>query len=204
MKRFMTRSAVIIVPLVVLYLGVGWNLKGGIFRPAQKVRSIISPPEDTEEESSNVERDIENFNLLKSWEANMVFGQGFGHAFTEFLPSNDFAQSNFGHVGHNSILWLLWIGGIVGLTCVLLYLGIAAFFFARTLRRATAFDDRVALLTALCIMLTYLLQAFGDMGTEAIPFDFFIAVALAIIGRLTARLGGWPAPPAMARLTPVG
>ncbi len=194
MKRLVTQGFVLMLPVLMMYFVVGWSARSSIFKPVQKIRSIIAPAEETEEESSNVERDIENFNLLKSWEGNMIFGQGFGHAFTEFVPSNDFSQSNFGHVGHNSVLWLLWIGGIVGLTCVLLYLGIAAFFFARTLRKAQTFDDRVALLTALSIMVTYVLQAFGDMGTEAIPFDFFIAVALAIIGRLTTRLGAWPVP----------
>ncbi len=193
MKRLVTQTMALMLPVLLLYFVVGWNAKGALFKPVQKVRSIIAPAEETEEESSNVERDIENFNLLKSWERDMIFGQGFGHAFTEFIPSNDFAQSNFGHVGHNSVLWLLWIGGIVGFTGTLLYLAVAAFFFARALRKAQAFDERVALLTALSIMVTYLLQAYGDMGTEAIPFDFFIAVALAIIGRLTTRLGAWPA-----------
>ena len=200
------------LPVLLIYFVVGWNAKGGLFKPVQKVRSIIAPAEETEEESSNVERDIENFNLLKSWERDMVFGQGFGHAFTEFVPSNDFAQSNFGHVGHNSVLWLLWIGGIVGFTGTVLYLAVAAFLFARAVRKAQAFDERVALLTALSIVLTYLLQAFGDMGTEAIQFDFFIAAALGIIGRLTTRLGAWPvtsaaratASPAPVSLLPLG
>lgn len=191
MKRLATQVMVLMLPVLVLYVAVGWSAQSKLFRPVQKIRSIVAPAEDTEEESSNVERDIENFNLLKSWERDMVFGQGFGHAFTEYLPSNDFRQSNFGHIGHNSVLWLLWIGGIAGLTGTLMYLGVAAFFFARALRKAQVFDERVALLTALCIMLTYLLQAFGDMGTEAIGFDFFIAVALGIIGRLTTRLRAW-------------
>ncbi len=192
MKRFVTQAAVASLPLLLIYFAVGWNAKGGVFRPVQKIRSIVAPPEDTEEESSNVERDIENFNILKSWERDMLFGQGFGHAFTEFLPSNDFAQSNFGHIGHNSILWLMWIGGMVGFTCVTSYLAVAAFLFARALRKAQTFDERVALQTALCIMLTYVLQAFGDMGTEAIQFDFFVAAALGIIGRLAVARGAWP------------
>jgi hypothetical protein len=193
MKRALTQLAVALIPVVLLYAGAGWNTKGGsFFRPVQKVRSIVAPVADSEEESSNVERDIENFNLLKSWERDMFVGQGFGHAFTEFLPSNDFAQSNFGHVGHNSILWLLWIGGLSGFTAILMYLGVAAFFAARTLRRTTEFRDRAALLVALGVLLTYLNQAFGDMGLVSVQFVFFVAAAIAIIGRLATRHGAWP------------
>jgi hypothetical protein len=192
MKRKLTRAAVLIIPVLLVYGAAGWNTRSGrFFAPVQKVRSIVAPPEDTEEESSNVERDIENFNLMKSWERNMVFGQGFGHAFTEFVPSNDFGQSAFGHIGHNSILWLLWIGGIVGFTGVLAYLAVGVFLAGRALRLATAWRERVALLVSLSIIITYLMQAFGDMGTQAMMFDFFVGAALAIAGRLATKAGAW-------------
>ena len=197
MKRKAVRLAVLLAPVLLLYTVAGWSqTTGRLFAPVQKVRSIIAPAEDTEEESSNVERDIENFNLMKSWEQNMIFGQGFGHAFTEYIPSNDFRQSAFGHIGHNSILWLLWIGGIVGFTCVLGYLAVGLFFLGRTLRVATEWRERVALLVSLGIICTYLMQAFGDMGTQAIMSDFYVGTALAIIGRLATKANVWrlPAP----------
>lgn len=184
MKRFATQIGVAMLPVVALYIAAGWNAHGGIFKPVAKIRSIVAPAEDTEEESSNVERDIENFNITKSWERNMFFGQGFGHAFTEFTPSNDFAQSRFGHIGHNSVLWLLWIGGITGFTGVTLYLVVAVFLLGRSLPKITRWDERAAVLVALGIVLTYLMQAFGDMGMLSIQFDFFVAVAVAISGRL--------------------
>lgn len=193
-KRLATQVMVAMIPLVLLYTAVGWNARGGIFKPVAKVRSIIAPAADTEEESSNVERDIENFNLLKSWERDPMLGQGFGHAFNEFLPSNDFAQSAFGHIGHNSVLWLLWIGGIFGFFGVWLYLGITSFFFARALRLASDVSERVGLLVAIGVIITYLLQSFGDMGTQAMQFVFFVSVAVAIIGRSASRHGVWRAP----------
>lgn len=193
-KRFATQVLVAMIPVLLVYTAVGWNARGGIFKPVVKVRSIIAPAADTEEESSNVERDIENFNLLKSWERDPILGQGFGHAFKEFLPSNDFAQSSFGHIGHNSVLWLMWIGGIFGFFGVWLYLGITSFFFARALRRASDVSERVGLLVAIGVIITYLLQSFGDMGTQAMQFVFFVSVAVAIIGRSASRHGVWRAP----------
>ncbi|MFO0600858.1 MAG: hypothetical protein U0228_36445 [Myxococcaceae bacterium] len=191
MKRRITRFGVAMLPVLALYMAAGWNSHSGVFGPVQKVRSIIAPAEDTEEESSNVERDIENFNLMKSWERNMLFGQGFGHAFTEFLPSNDFRQSNFGHVGHNSILWVLWIGGVFGFTGVLLWVAIALFFLGRTLPRTDDWRERTALYVSLAAIVTYLMQAFGDMGTQSIMFTFFTGVAVATIGRLAMKHGAW-------------
>lgn len=190
-KRALTQFAVAMVPVLLLYTAVGWNQRGGVFKPVAKLRSIVAPAAETEEESSNAERDIENFNLLKSWERDMVLGQGFGHAFTEFIPSNDFAQSAFGHIGHNSVLWLLWIGGIAGFFGVWLYLGVTSFFFARAIKVVDDTNERIGLLVAISIIITYLLQAFGDMGTQAMQFVFFVSVAVAIIGRSASRHRQW-------------
>ena len=121
----------------------------------------------------------------------MFFGQGFGHAFTEFVPSNDFRQSAFGHVGHNSILWLLWIGGIFGFTAVFGYLAVGLFLLGRALPVTVDWRQRVALLVSVGVIVTYLMQAFGDMGTQSIMFDFFVGIALAIAGRLATRAGVW-------------
>jgi hypothetical protein len=203
-KRFLTQVLVAMIPVVVLYVAVGWNARGGVFKPVVKLRSIVAPAADTEEESSNVERDIENFNLLKSWERDPMLGQGFGHAFTEFLPSNDFAQSAFGHIGHNSVLWLLWIGGIFGFFGVWLYLGITSFFFARTVRVVTDVTERVGLLVAMAIILTYLLQSFGDMGSQSMQFVFFVSVAVSIVGRAATRHGQWSVRSVSAVTAPKG
>lgn len=187
-KRFFVRAMVVLSPVVILYVGAGWNSRGSaVFAPVIKLRSIVAPPEDSEEESSNVERDIENYNILKSWERSMLVGVGFGHAFTEFVPSNDFRQSNYGHVGHNSILWLLWIGGLVGFTLVLFYIPVTTYLIARTLKAASSWPERVALFTALTILITYLLQAFGDMGMVTTQYNFFVAVAVGMAGRLATK-----------------
>jgi hypothetical protein len=196
MKRLLTQALVASLPVLLVYTAVGWNARGGIFVPVVKLRSIVAPAAESEEESSNVERDIENFNLIKSWERDLWLGQGFGHAFTEFIPSNDFAQSNFGHIGHNSVLWLLWIGGVVGFFGVWFYVAVAVYLFARTLHVTAPPLERVALWTSMAVIITYLLQAFGDMGTQSIQFAFFVSSALAVIGRGASRHAVWQWRPA--------
>jgi hypothetical protein len=192
MKLKLKKLVVALSPLLFVYVIAGWNQQTSkVFAPVQKVRSIVAPAQDTEEESSNVERDIENYNLMKSWERDMLFGQGFGHAFTEFVLSNDFKQSNFGHVGHNSILWLWWIGGVFGFTAVMGYLVVGLYFLGRALPATKDWRERVALFVSLSIIVTYLMQAFGDMGTQSVMFDFFVGIALAIVGRFATRANAW-------------
>jgi len=84
-------------------------------------------------------------------------------------------------------LWLLWIGGVVGFGVVLFYLAVTAYLIARVLRYSGAWRERVALLASLSIILTYLFQAFGDMGLVNSQFCFFVSGAVAIAGRLAAR-----------------
>jgi O-Antigen ligase len=196
MKRFVTRTAVMLLPVVAIYVVAGWNQRGGVFAPVHKIRTIVAPEAATEEESSNAERDTENYNIVTTWKENMFLGQGFGHAFHEYSPSNDFGQSNFGHVGHNSILWVMWIGGVVGFTGIFGYLIVALFLLGRTLHVARDWHDRVALLVSLSIVMTYLLQAFGDMGTQSALIDFCVACAMAIIGRTSTKWGVWAREPA--------
>jgi len=165
------------------------HVRRGFFRPVAEVRAILAPRAETDDAGSNAERDIENFNISKSWQSHMFFGQGFGHAFTQFVPANDFSQSRFGQIGHNGILWLLFLGGVFGFTGVLLYLAVAVFLIGLTLKRTGVFRERVALLVALSVFITYLMQAFGDMGLISSQFAFFVGVSVAIAGRLAAKHG---------------
>jgi len=195
-KRALLRGSVVLGPLFAAYLLLGWDQEGVRgFGLAQTIRSLVAPVEGSKHESSNVERDIENYNLIKSWEASPLVGQGFGHAFIEYLPSNDFSQSNFGHVGHNSLLWLLWIGGVLGFSGVLLYLGVGIYFFARAFRRIRAPDERAALLVAVSALIVFVNQCYGDMGTQSIQIVLFVGVALTVIGALATRGGAWPVAP---------
>jgi hypothetical protein len=95
----------------------------------------------------------------------------------------------------------MWIGGIVGFTGVLLYLAVGLYFLGRALEGTKGWRERAGLMVSLSICVTYLVQAFGDMGTQSIMLDFFVATALAIAGRLATKAGAWV--PASAPLSVV-
>jgi hypothetical protein len=187
-KRFVVRWSIILSPVIALYVGVGWNSHSKAFLPVEKLKSVVMTDEDSDEGASNLERDLENYNILQTWKAaGLMFGEGFGHHFREYVPVFDFRQSGFGLIGHNSILWLLWIGGVVGFGVVLFYLAVTCYLLARLLRYSKAWQERVALFASLSIIMTYLFQAFGDMGLVNEQFCFFVSAAVAIIGRLATR-----------------
>jgi hypothetical protein len=150
-----------------------------------------SPEEGSLDEASSEERNIENYDVVRTWKDNMFFGQGFGHHFREWRPVFDFAQSGHGLQGHNSILWVMWIGGLVGFTGIFLHLAVTLFLMGRTYRRASAPFERAALVVALSAIITYLNQAFGDMGTQSVQMGCFTAVATTIVAQLALRNGAW-------------
>jgi hypothetical protein len=204
-KRAVMRLMLVLAPVVALYTVAGWNTSGGrLFAPVQKVKTIVAPPKGTEEETSNTDRDTENYDLLRSWEGHKALGQGFGFRFTEFRPLNDFKPSNYGQIGHNSILWLLWIGGLSGFFGVMLYVGVSVFFAGRTLPLVGVPEERAALTIALAVLVTYMNQAFGDMGTQSYAIDLLVAVAVAVVGQLATRHGAWLQQPVAALRHPPG
>lgn len=191
-KRAVARFALRAALPGALYLAVGWFLPSvSVFAPAAALRAAVAPAPGSELDSSSLERDIENYNLIRSAASRPLFGQGFGHAFTEYVPSFDFAQSNFGHTAHNSVLWLLWIGGALGFVGVFLYVGIVSFYWARTTPRCTDGCERVALYVSLGVLLSYLSQAFGDMGTQSSLINFFVASAVTIVAQLASKHRAW-------------
>jgi hypothetical protein len=91
-------------------------------------------------------------------------------------------------------LWLLWIGGAVGFLGVWLYLGVACFFFARALRQTSVLHERIGLLVSSSVIITYLLQSFGDMGALSMMFVFFVSATLGVIGKTVIRTVPWHVP----------
>lgn len=188
-ERKIRRTAFMLSPLGLVYIGAGWNSAAGIFKPVRTIRSAV----DSDVDSSTLWRDIENFNLIATWRQNPIMGTGYGHGFTEFipLPPVDYALERF--VPHNSVLsqWaftgyfgytaltLLWVGGV--------YFAIRAYLFA------TKPTEKAAALVALAAVPIYYLQCYGDMGLGSWTGVFMMGPSLAMAGQLAVAVGAWPA-----------
>ena len=189
-KRSFTKLTLLLIPVVGLYLAVGWDKSAGIFGPAKMVRSVI----DSKSDRSTWDRDVENWNMILSLQPEPILGRGFGTEYTEFIVGDDISAGfpMFRSVPHNALLgWFLFCGvlgftGLWSLWVALVYLA------ARVYRRATVPLDRVAALTSVSIVMIVGAVAYGDMGLLSVQAKVLIGLALAFIGKLAVATGAWP------------
>jgi hypothetical protein len=197
LKRRTLQAAVLLAPLAMLYLAVGWQQNPfgthPFWGPARLVKSLVRG--DPRQAGADY-RDMENFNLLFTWSENAFVPLGFGHRFEEpiALPDISFVMPAYAYHPHNSILWLWAIGGPLGFTALFLPVVTMVFLAARAYPLAKHPVDRTALLTALSFVTTYLLQCWGDMATLSYFGSLGLALSLAVISKLAMRTGAWPAP----------
>jgi hypothetical protein len=188
-KKAVRKALVVLAPLIAVYLIVGQNRSGTFFKPARQIMSVTN-----QEDSSSGTRDIENFNLIVTLKPNKLLGNGWGHEYIELVRADDisvfFAQYRF--IAHNSVLWLWTIGGLIGFSIIWMQL-VAGVFFAR---RAYLFArnplEQSTAMTALVIMSTYMMQAWGDMGVIAPTATLTVALAIAAAAKLAVSTGAFP------------
>jgi O-antigen ligase/polysaccharide polymerase Wzy-like membrane protein len=193
LKRFLTRSVLAALPVLLLYIAVGWNSHASIFTPIRVFRTVG----DSEIDGSTLFRDIENYNLVYTMMRNPIVGAGFGVPFDEHVTTPDisfFREYHF--MPHNSVLGLWGFTGLFGFTGLSAALVVGVFLAARSYRLARAPGDRVAAFTALGMILIYMIQCYGDIGFSERLSIFLVGPALAVAGQLALSTGGWGARPA--------
>jgi hypothetical protein len=195
-KRVLTRGALLVAPLFVMYLLVGQHRPYGVFAPAAKIMSVIR-----QNDASSSTRDIENYNLIQTLKRGRVLGSGFGHKYLEISKAYDisavFAQYRF--IAHNSVLWLWSIAGVVGFTALWMFLPIAVFLATRSYYHARTPFERTAGAVVVATIIIWMLQAWGDMGSQSWPGNLLLASVLAVAGRLAVITGAWPQGVALLR-----
>jgi hypothetical protein len=190
LKRIATKTFVYAIPFVVVYLAIGKDKPRGIFKPAAMIMSV-----GKQEDASSKTRDIENYNLIQTLKPNMVFGTGWGHEYIEVVRAFDISTvfAQYRYIAHNSMLWLISIGGIVGFTLLWVPFSIAVFLGVRAYRFADNWFDRTAASSALSVLAIFVVQAWGDMGTQGMWSGQVISSALVVIAKLAYSTGAWPA-----------
>ncbi|WP_306449846.1 exopolysaccharide repeat unit polymerase, partial [Corallococcus interemptor] len=193
LKKLVTRGLIACSPLLVVYFLVGWGSSSSVFKPVATFRSII---EGQHAEGELDYRDIENLNLIATWNTNPVFGTGYGHEFLEPypLPNIAFVFPTYRFHPHNSLLGLLAFGGWFGFTGVWMYLVVTVYLSARAYHRAYAAEHRTACLVIVGVVASYLNQVFGDMGIISYICTFQVAVCSILAGKLAMVTGAWPWP----------
>jgi hypothetical protein len=86
------------------------------------------------------------------------------------------------------------VGGVVGFTMLWLTLVVGIYLAGRSNRFATTRLEEAASQVVVAMIITYEVQAYGDMGMQAWSGVFLLGLALAAAGRLALATGAWPAP----------
>jgi O-Antigen ligase len=190
LKRLLIRSVVYALPLIVIYLFAGRHRSTGIFKPASLVMSVTQ-----QKDASSKTRDIENYNLIQTIKPNKLLGSGWGHEYVEVNKAYDIAEvfAQYRYVAHNSVLWLLSIGGMVFFSVMWMPICVTILLAARSYRWAVTAEERTVAAGILGVMMTYVIQAWGDMGTQGMSTCLIVAMAMAASAKLAHQTGAWPA-----------
>ncbi|HKC58506.1 MAG TPA: O-antigen ligase family protein [Myxococcales bacterium] len=193
LKKRIAQGVAICLPLIALYVAVGWSSSARVFGPVRTLRSIV----DSGTDSSTLWRDWENYNLYSTIKAHPLLGTGFGHGYDEVvkLPDISKAYELYRFAPHNSVLGLLAYSGAIGFAGMWLFLALGVFFAVRSYRFSTTPRDRTTALVTVCILVTYLVHCYGDMGLGTWASVFMVGPALALVGKQAVATGAWPLRP---------
>jgi hypothetical protein len=187
-KRYLVKGLLLSLPLIIAYIGAGWNSSSKVFAPVKTLRSVG----DSEVDSSTLYRDLENYNLLITLRLNMLTGSGFGHPFVEqvVLPNISFFEE-YRYMPHNSVLGLWAFCGPFGFTGLTAALVVAIYLAVRSYELTRVPDERVAAMMVIGMILIYMVHCWGDIGFSERRSLWLVGPALAIAGQLAMSTGAW-------------
>jgi O-antigen ligase len=166
----------IVPPLLVLfiiYVGIFWNSTSPVAAVAQQVRTIVAPVEGSEEESSNLYRELENVNILYTIQQSPLTGVGMGRKFLIIAPMPDISFFIWWeYFTHNSILWMWMQAGVGGFLSMLMLIGTAISLGIRNIFRAPQGDMRAIAYLTVGYVLMHFTFAYVDMswGGESLVY----------------------------------
>jgi O-Antigen ligase len=180
----------VVVPLVALYLAIGWNRGSPAFAPVRILRSLS----DSSVDRSTLWRETENWNIAMSIKEHPVLGIGLGGEYTEHMPNDDLSAlyPEYRAWPHNSVLGLLLFSGVIAFTALWALYAVTVFLAVRSHGLAQVPEHRVAALTCVAAVISCTVAAYGDTGPNLIPYRVFWGLAAALAGQLAVETGAWP------------
>ena len=157
------------IPLLLMtgaYLAVYWNQDyGTIAQPARAIRSQFQP--SSRDDSSDLYRTIEKYDVVETIRYNRVFGVGFGRPFIQFqqLPDLTSFWPLQSYTSHQSVLWLWLKMGWLGIS---VFLGLVVVVLSRCLERMRGLTATDANWTLAAVLfsgtLAFIVYATVDLG----------------------------------------
>ncbi|MGH7296703.1 MAG: O-antigen ligase family protein [Polyangiaceae bacterium] len=187
-KRRLKRAVSVALPVILLYVAIGWGRPESIFRPLRSFQTVSS-----EQDKSTEARNVENLGLIATASQNgWLMGSGWGHKYVEVSGKyNIYFFELWPYVPHNSVLGLLAYTGYVGFVGYWMCFPMAAFFHARVARQGAKPLDRYMGAVGLVQLVSCADQWYGDMGSFSPVTMYALASSLAMALRLPIGSGVW-------------
>ena len=191
-KRRITRFLIVLAPLAVVYVVVGWGRGNPIFLPLRSFASV-----STQEDGSTLARNAENLGLIQtanSWGSGL--GSGWGKPYVWLTKKYDIsgAFELWEYVPHNSILGILAFTGIIGSSIFWTTVATAVFLNVRVARLSEDLVARSVAVIGAAQVVVCGNQFYGDMGLFFFKPMYFLAISYAIALRLPCATGVWGSP----------
>jgi O-antigen ligase len=187
------RAAMWFIPIVSV-VGIGytlafWNSTGSAGFAAQAIKSVIAPGSlSAKDQSSDLYRQIESFDLWYTIRAGPLLGQGFGNPFLRPVALPDISSFVFWeYMPHNSVLWIWIKTGFFGFVSMLFLIVRAIQYGMRSLLRIKDPNTSIVVFGALAYVSMYMVYAYVDIAWD-IRSMVFLAVAIAICADLEPLL----------------
>ncbi|MFV9503988.1 MAG: O-antigen ligase family protein [Oscillochloridaceae bacterium umkhey_bin13] len=149
------------------YLMIFWDSSGGVAWAAAQVRSVISPVEGSEDESSSIYREIENVNNLFTMRQAPLTGVGFGNKFFIIAPMADISFFEWWeYIVHNSVIWIWMMGGFFGFFSLLFLWGSTIMLGMRNMFTLPYGIMRALAFVAVSYVMMHAVYAYVDMSWD--------------------------------------
>jgi hypothetical protein len=183
-KKRVLRAMVFVVPVFAAYVLYGAGQAGPLYKPAGLVLSVLS-----QEDTSSDSRNIENDNLVATLQEHPLTGSGFGWEYREVVRIYDISEffPLYRYIAHNSVLWLISIGGVVGFFLLWRTYAMAAFFSARGYLLSVSDNDRAGALAGIGIVVVCTCGDWGDQGLVSYPSLMIFGAVFAVASNVAAR-----------------
>jgi hypothetical protein len=171
-RKFLTRALVALTIVSAVYIPAYWNHDGTLAQPARAVRSQIQP--NSRDESSDLYRLLEDYNLISNIKGSGLLGAGFGVPiqYSGITNISD-VDPMIAYIPHNGLLWVWLRMGLQGEIAFWCLAGVA---LVRACRLAKVADPRLAMFGTVvaAAIVGYLADGYEDMGLA----EFRIALVM--------------------------
>lgn len=171
------------------YVLIFQHVSGAVGAPANAIVSILHPSAaDIRDQSSNMYRYIEDFDLMFTEKQSPLLGYGFGRPFMQpiVLPNIISLDPYYLYIPHNTVLWVWMRLGPLGFGALFYLLGsfvVRSGIIARTIRDR---DLQLVAIFAVAVVMIEIPLAYGDYQLFFYRNIFYLGLLMGLLARLPA------------------